>query len=92
MKDQKIHRGDAEQKNAESAEKNMDESKIEFMKMEFGKLELKPGDILVLKYQGHLPVSGKEIILKELGNILPRGMKVMFLEDDTQIGVLSVQE
>ena len=86
-----FQRGDAEQKNAESAEKNMNVNEMNFasMMVQFGKLELKPGDILVLMFAGRLSTEAVKGIYEGMKKILPQSVQVMILEDNVQIGVLS---
>jgi len=66
----------------------MDEIKIEFMQADFGKLELKAGDILVLKFQDFLTEVNRERIQERIKVFLPEGTKCLILDGNTDIGIL----
>ncbi len=71
----------------------MDENyDINFMQVEFGKVELKAGDIFMIRFSGRISTSEYEHLYKSLREILPADVKIMILEENVQVGVISVQE
>ena len=75
-------------------EKNMepDEMNFNFMRIEFGKLEIKAGDIFVMRFAGRLSTKAIAEICEGMKKILPQSVQILILENDVQIGVLSVQK
>lgn len=49
------------------------------------KLYLKPGDVLVLKYDGRMRPEMHDSLREELRNIIPRGIKTMVIDESLSI-------
>jgi hypothetical protein len=58
---------------------------------QIARLELKPGDILVLKAPGFLPATAQARIKSDLERICP-GVKCMVLEGGMELAVLTREE
>lgn len=56
--------------------------------VEVAKMELTPGDILVIKSRTPLKKEQMDLIEKQCRRILPVGVKIMILDSDLEVSIL----
>lgn len=57
-------------------------------KFEIAKMDIKPGDIVVLRFERGLPADAIRSVREQVQGLLPEGVKVMVLADEPRLGIL----
>lgn len=66
--------------------------KLEVLRLEINKLELKPTDMLVVKFPGNVTESDIWQFQKDFNEIIPEGVKGIILKGDIQLYIISKEE
>ena len=65
---------------------------VEFVKVDFSEINLKPGDILVLRVKGKIPAHAKAALYNNLTQAIGKEIKAVIIDEDMEIGIVRAEK